>query len=853
MRTRPGNPYPLGATWDGSGVNFAIFSESAAGVELCLFDGDGSSEVARIGLTEHTDQIWHVYLPEARPGQRYGYRVHGPYEPERGHRFNPAKLLLDPYGKVIDGIIRWRDSLFGYEVGHPDADLKRDDRDSAAGMPKSVVIDPAFTWGADRAPRIPWNESLIYEVHVKGLTARHPEVPKALRGTYAGLSYPPTVEYLKALGITAVELMPIHQFVADKHLIDRGLTNYWGYNSIGFFAPDVRYAAGGGLGQQVLEFKTMVKQLHDVGIEVILDVVYNHTGEGNHLGPTLCFRGIDNAAYYRLSAENRRHYVDYTGCGNTLDMTHPRVLQLIMDSLRYWVLEMHVDGFRFDLASALARELHDVDRLSAFFDIIHQDPVISQVKLIAEPWDLGDGGYQVGNFPVLWAEWNGEYRDTVRRFWKGEDGQAGALGYRLTGSSDLYASSGRRPYASINFVTAHDGFTLHDLVSYDGKHNEANGEDNRDGNDQNLSWNCGVEGPTDDPAVLALRGRQMRNFLGTLLLSQGVPMLCAGDEVARTQRGSNNPYAQDNELSWFDWRIDRGPRDLLAFTRTLVQLRRTHPVLRRRHFFHGRRIRGSEVKDLSWFRPDGHEMTDQDWTNAHTRCLGLRLSGDAIDEVDAQGQPIVDDTLLLLLNAHHEPAAFVLPASRPRVYWQPLLDTRAADGRPSTHARRGGATYALAGRSLALLRLRSEAGRATPPGALRHSRRHRMPDTVRILVVDDDAEMRALLVDELRHEGYQLTEAADGAEAVLACRTSEFDVILMDKNMPGPSGLDLLPGFRRTCPQAHIIMMTAFGDVPSYMEAAEKGAADFLFKPFRIEEMKAAIRKALTPDAPSPA
>jgi len=853
MRTRPGNPYPLGATWDGSGVNFAIFSESAAGVELCLIDGDGSSEVARIGLTEHTDQIWHVYLPEARPGQRYGYRVYGPYEPERGHRFNPAKLLLDPYGKAIDGTIRWSDSLFGYEVGHPDADLKRDDRDSAAGMPKSVVIDPAFTWGADRAPRIPWNESLIYEVHVKGFTARHPEVPKALRGTYAGLSCPPTVEYLKALGITAVELMPIHQFVADKHLIDRGLTNYWGYNSIGFFAPDVRYAAGGGLGQQVVEFKTMVKQLHDVGIEVILDVVYNHTGEGSHLGPTLCFRGIDNAAYYRLSAENRRQYIDYTGCGNTLDMTHPRVLQLIMDSLRYWVLEMHVDGFRFDLASALARELHDVDRLSAFFDIIHQDPVISQVKLIAEPWDLGDGGYQVGNFPVLWAEWNGEYRDTVRRFWKGEEGQAGALGYRLTGSSDLYASSGRRPYASINFVTAHDGFTLHDLVTYDGKHNEANGEDNRDGSDQNLSWNCGVEGPTDDPAVLALRGRQMRNFLGTLLLSQGVPMLCAGDEVARTQRGNNNPYAQDSELSWFDWRIDRGPRDLLAFTRTMVQLRRTHPVLRRRHFFHGRRIRGSEVKDLSWFRPDGHEMTDQDWTNAHTRCLGLRLSGDAIDEVDAQGQPIVDDTLLLLLNAHHEPAAFVLPASRPRVYWQPLLDTRVADGRPSTHARRGGATYALAGRSLALLRLRPEAGRATPPGALRHSRRHRMPDTVRILVVDDDAEMRALLVDELRHEGYQLTEAADGAEAVLACRTSEFDVILMDKNMPGPSGLDLLPGFRRTCPHAHIIMMTAFGDVPSYVEAAEKGAADFLFKPFRIEEMKAAIRKALTPDAPSPA
>jgi len=853
MRTRPGNPYPLGATWDGSGVNFAVFSENATGVELCLIDADGASEVARIGLTEQTDQIWHVYLPEARPGQRYGYRVHGPYEPERGHRFNPAKLLFDPYGKAIDSTIRWSDSLFGYEIGHPDADLKRDDRDSAAGMPKSVVIDPAFTWGADRAPRIPWNESLIYEVHVKGFTARHPDVPKQSRGTYAGLSSPPAIEYLKALGVTAVELMPIQQFVADKQLVDRGLTNYWGYNSIGFFAPDVRYAAGGGLGQQVVEFKTMVKQLHDVGIEVILDVVYNHTGEGSHLGPTLCFRGLDNAAYYRLSAESPRHYVDYTGCGNTLDMTHPRVLQLIMDSLRYWILEMHVDGFRFDLASALARELHDVDRLSAFFDIIHQDPVISQVKLIAEPWDLGDGGYQVGNFPVLWAEWNGEYRDTVRRFWKGDEGQAGALGYRLTGSSDLYAHSGRRPYASINFVTAHDGFTLHDLVSYNVKHNEANGEDNRDGSDQNLSWNCGVEGPTDDPAVLALRERQMRNFLGTLLLSQGVPMLCAGDEVARSQRGNNNGYAQDNELSWFDWRIDRGPRDLLAFTRTLVQIRRTHPVLRRRHFFQGRRIRGSEVKDLSWFRADGHEMTDQDWTNNHTRCLGLRLSGDAIDELNAQGHPIVDDTLLLLLNAHHEPAAFVLPASRPRVYWQPLLDTRADDGRPNANPRRGGATYDLTGRSLALLMLRPQSGGAAGPGAFRHSRRHRMPDQVRILVVDDAPEMRALLTDELRREGYQVTEAADGAEAVLACRTSEFDIILMDKNMPGPSGLDLLPGFRRTCPQAHIIMMTAFGDVPSYVEAAEKGAADFLFKPFRIEEMKAAIRKVLAPDASPPA
>jgi glycogen operon protein len=724
MRTRPGNPYPLGALWDGSGVNFALFSENATSVELCLFDGDGSAEVARVALTEHTDQIWHIYLPEVRPGQRYGYRVHGPWAPDDGHRFNPAKLLLDPYAKAIDGSLCWSDSLFAYTVGHPDADLARDDRDSAAGMPKSVVIDPAFTWGADRSPRIPWNESLIYEVHVKGFTARHPDVPKALRGTYAGLSSPAAIDYLKDLGITAVELMPIHQFVPDKHLVDRGLTNYWGYNSIGFFAPDTRYAASSALGQQVAEFKTMVKQFHDVGIEVILDVVYNHTAEGNHLGPTLCFRGIDNAAYYRLSAENRRYHMDYTGCGNTLDMTHPRVLQLIMDSLRYWVLDMHVDGFRFDLAAALARELHDVDRLGAFFDIIHQDPVISQVKLIAEPWDLGAGGYQVGNFPVLWAEWNGEYRDTIRRFWKGDEGQAGTLGYRLTGSSDLYARSGRRPYASINFVTAHDGFTLHDLVSYNDKHNEANGEDSRDGSDNNLSWNCGVEGPTEEPAVLALRARQMRNFLATLLLSQGVPMLAAGDEVARTQHGNNNAYCQDSELGWFDWRFDRGARDLLAFVRQLVRLRRAHPVLRRRHFFYGRPTRGSQVKDLAWFRPDGREMTDDDWNNGLTRCLGLRLSGDAIDEVDADGQAIQDDTLLLLLNAHHEPVSFVLPAHRPRVRWEPVLDTRTATGSPGGRARRGGDGYELEGRSLALLQLRALAGPALAGAAFLQEASH---------------------------------------------------------------------------------------------------------------------------------
>jgi glycogen operon protein len=720
MRTRPGHPYPLGATWDGAGVNFALFSENATGVELCLFNGaggEGEAEV-RVPMTEQTDQVWHIYLPEVRPGQRYGYRVHGPYDPPAGHRFNPAKLLLDPYAKAIDSTVRWSDALFGYEVGHSDADLSRDDRDSAAGMPKCVVIDPAFSWGEDRRPRTPLNQSVIYEVHVKGLTARHADVPKALRGTYAGVASPAAVDYFKALGVTAVELLPIQQFIADKQLVDRGLTNYWGYNSIGFFAPDVGYGASGRAGQQVAEFKTMVKTLHDAGIEVILDVVYNHTAEGNQLGPTLCFRGIDNAAYYRLVADDRRHYMDYTGCGNTLNMTHPRTLQLIMDSLRYWILEMHVDGFRFDLAAALARELSDVDRLGAFFDIIHQDPVISQVKLIAEPWDLGEGGYQVGNFPVLWAEWNGQYRDTVRAYWKGDEGQAGPLAYRLTGSSDLYGRGGRRPYASINFVTAHDGFTLADLVSYNQKHNEANGEENRDGADHNLSWNCGAEGPTDDQGVAALRERQKRNFMATLLLSQGVPMLAGGDEIGRTQQGNNNAYCQDNELSWHDWNLDRARRDLLRFVRFLIGLRRRHPVLRRRQFFYGRRIHGSEVKDLAWFRPDGKEMTEEDWTNPHTRCFGLRLSGDAIEDVDARGRRIADDTFLIMLNAHHESVPFLLPAHRRGVRWEVVVDTRAADGRRKHAPLKGGEVYELEGRVLALLRLQRNgngpAGRRPP-------------------------------------------------------------------------------------------------------------------------------------------
>jgi isoamylase len=712
MRVEPGSPYPLGATWDGAGVNFALFSEHATGVELCLFDpGDPSHEQPRVPLTEQTNHVWHAYLPEARPGLLYGYRVHGPWEPEQGHRFNETKLLLDPYAKAIDGPVRWDPALFGYRIGDPGADLAKDDRDSAAFMPKSVVVDGAFSWGNDQPPRIPWHKTVIYEVHVKGFTARHPDVPRELRGTYAGLVSPAAIAYLRRLGITAVELLPVHHSVTPQHLTDRGLTNYWGYDSIGYLAPDARFSAGGTHGEQVAEFKTMVKALHRAGIEVILDVVYNHTAEGNQLGPTLCFRGVDNAAYYRLVQDNRRYYMDYTGCGNTLDMTHPRTLQLIMDSLRYWVTEMHVDGFRFDLASALAREFHDVDRLSAFFDVIQQDPVVSQVKLIAEPWDLGEGGYQVGNFPGGWAEWNGKYRDAIRRYWKGDERQVAELGYRLTGSSDLYEQGGRRPSASVNFVTAHDGFTLHDLVSYNDKHNEANGEDNRDGTDDNASWNSGEEGPTDNAEVLALRERQMRNFLATLFLSQGIPMLCGGDEVARTQGGNNNAYCQDNEISWHAWPVSRAGLRQLEFTRQLIRLRREQPVFHRRRFFQGRRIQGSAVKDLSWFRPDGKEMTEEEWQNGFTRCLGLRLAGDAIEELDDAGAPIVADTFLLLLNAHHEAIPFVLPAHRARVRWETVLDTRQWEMRPRGQTFRAGDLYPLEGRSLALLRLRSPGSR----------------------------------------------------------------------------------------------------------------------------------------------
>jgi isoamylase len=702
MKVWPGKPYPLGATWDGAGVNFALFSENATAVELCLFANDGQ-QTNVIRLREQTNLVWHCYLPEARPGQLYGYRVHGPYEPQDGYRFNPAKLLLDPYAKAINGDVQWDDALFGYTIGHETRDLSRDYRDSAPFLPKCVVVDDSFDWSGDRLLRTPWERTLIYELHVKGFTQRHPHVPEELRGTYAGLAHPAVIEYLQMLGITAVELLPVHQFINDRHLVERGQRNYWGYNSIGYFAPHSLYAASDSAGEQVIEFKEMVKALHAAGIEVILDVVYNHTGEGSELGPTLSFRGIDNQAYYRLAPGGPRYYMDFTGCGNTLNLTHLHVLQLMMDSLRFWVERMHVDGFRFDLASTLARKLYEVDKLSAFFGILHQDPVLAQVKLIAEPWDVGPGGYQVGEFPVQWAEWNGIYRDTVRRYWCGDKELVSNLAYRLTGSSDLYEESGRRPHASINFITAHDGFTLADLVSYNQKHNEANGDENRDGHDDNLSWNCGVEGPTDDPGIRALRARQQRNFLATLLLSQGVPMLQAGDEISRTQQGNNNTYCQDNELSWLDWDLDEAKKQLLEFTRLVIRLFHAQPVLRRRKFFQGRKIRGSQVADLAWFLPNG-ELSDEDWNDPQLACLGLRLAGDAIDEVDRRGNPIKGNTLLLLLNAHHEPRAFTLPAHRAGVEWELLLDTRNALGRPESPARfKGGEAYPLESRSLVLL------------------------------------------------------------------------------------------------------------------------------------------------------
>jgi len=695
----PGRPYPLGATWDGEGVNFALYSEHAEKVELCLFDITGKRELFRVPLPEHTDMVWHGYLPEVRPGQLYGYRVSGPYAPEQGHRFNPHKLLLDPYGKQIQGALRWSDSHFGYKLGHKQEDLSFDRRDNAAGMPKNRVIDSSFTWGSDTPPRIPWHETLIYELHVKGFTMCHPDVPQHLRGTYAGLATAPVIEYLTRLGVTSIELMPVHAFIDDRHLVERGLRNYWGYNSIGFFALEPRYLAT----SSIREFKTMVKTMHSAGLEVILDVVYNHTAEGNHLGPTLSLKGIDNSTYYRLVAGNQRYYTDYTGTGNTLNMQHPRVLQLIMDSLRYWVLEMHVDGFRFDLAATLARELHEVNRLGAFLDIIHQDPVLSQVKLIAEPWDLGEGGYQVGNFPVGWAEWNDRYRDTVRSYWKGDGGVVGDLAYRLTGSSDLYGHSGRRPYASINFVTAHDGFTLQDLVSYNDKRNEANRENNRDGNNNNRSWNCGVEGPTEDPDILALRAKQKRNLLATLLLSQGVPMMYAGDAIGHTQMGNNNAYCQDNETSWMNWNLQPQDRDLLTFVQRIVHLRKRHPVFRRRRFFQGRPIKGANVKDVLWLKPGGEEMNDEDWRNPGVRCLGMFLAGQGLDETDERGRKLGDENFLVLMNAYHEDIPFRLPEFHPGSRWVAWMDTSHADGFHSAGMQDAGALYPLQERSMVVL------------------------------------------------------------------------------------------------------------------------------------------------------
>ncbi len=697
LRVWPGRPFPLGATYDGEGTNFSIFSEVAERVELSLFDEEG--EERRVELKEMLGFCWYGYLPDVGPGQRYGYRIHGPWAPEEGNRCNANKLLLDPYAKAIDGKIEWNEAVFGYHFEDPEG--SKNDLDSAPFVPRSIVINPYFDWGNDHHPRRPWHETVIYETHVRGITMEHPDVPPEQRGTYAGMAHPAVIRYLRRLGITAVELMPIHQFVQDAHLLEKGLRNYWGYNSIGYFAPHSEYAAALRLGQEVHEFKRMVRRLHENGIEVILDVVYNHTAEGNHLGPTISFRGIDNAAYYRLVADDPRYYMDYTGTGNSLNMRHPHVLQLIMDSLRYWVLEMHVDGFRFDLAATLARELHDVDRLSAFFDIIQQDPVISQVKLIAEPWDVGEGGYQVGNFPPLWSEWNGKYRDTVRDYWRGMDQTLGEFASRFTGSSDLYETTGRRPYASINFVTAHDGFTLEDLVSYNEKHNEANGEENRDGESYNRSWNMGVEGPSDDPEIRYQRARQRRNLMSTLLLSQGIPMILGGDEIGRTQHGNNNAYAQDNEISWYHW--DHGDRDFLSFVRGMLEFRREHPVFRRRQWFLGRGIRGEEVGDIAWFKPDGEQLAEEDWNAHFAKSLGVFLNGRTIPTLDVHGERVIDDSYYLLFNAHHEPIRFRIP---PHIGggWRRILDTTVPTGFVTDQQRYGeDDSVEVAGRTLVML------------------------------------------------------------------------------------------------------------------------------------------------------
>lgn len=696
-----GNPFPLGATWDGEGVNFAVYAENATGVELCLFSSVADEEESvKIRLIERSGHIWHAYLPGIRPGQLYAFRVSGPYEPHNGHRFNSNKLLLDPNAKAIAGNVIWNDALFGYQIGHPDEDLSFSNTDSAPYMPKCVVIDEHYDWEGVQRPHIPYHQTVIYEAHVKGLTQTHPGIPEELRGTYAAIGHPVIIDYLKNLGITAIELMPVHFFIDDRHLVERGLSNYWGYNTVGFFVPDARYASGSLLGDQVKEFKDMVKALHRAGIEVILDVVYNHTGEGSHMGPTLCFRGIDNATYYRL-AEDKSFYMDYTGTGNTLNTNLPNVLRLIMDSLRYWIHHMQIDGFRFDLAAALARELHAVDRLSSFFDIIYQDPVISQVKLIAEPWDVGEGGYQVGNFPSGWSEWNGKYRDCIRDYWRGAPSVLAEFAERFTGSSDLYREDYRRPTASINFITAHDGFTLHDLVSYNDKHNEANGEDNQDGENHNRSWNCGWEGPTDDPGINDLRNRQKRNFLTTLFLSQGVPMLLAGDEIGRTQQGNNNAYCQDNEISWIDWAS--ADQKLYDFTRKLIEFRKSHPVFCRRRWFQGQPIKGRGLEDIAWFLPDGKEMADENWNEDYARSLGVFLNGHGIRTPGPTGDPVVDDDFYLIFNAHDDVLDFTLPPERYGREWIKILNTRDDRMGEEGETYRAGEVVSVCGRSILLL------------------------------------------------------------------------------------------------------------------------------------------------------
>jgi isoamylase len=701
----PGRPSPRGATWDGSGVNFSLFSADATRVDLCLFEPDDPAvEVSRLVLPESTAHVWHGYVPGLQPGQPYGYRVHGPFRPREGLRFNPHKVLLDPYARAVTGGVDWKAGHpYSYGFFHPEKDLSFDEQDSAAAVPKGLVIDPHFDWQDDSAPRTPWNRTIIYETHVKGLTMRHPDVPEELRGTYSALTTEPILKYFKKLGVTAVELLPIHFFVDDNYLIEKNLTNYWGYSTLGYFALEPRYSRRRPGSDQVREFKEIVRALHGAGIEVILDVVYNHTAEGNQLGPTLSYKGIDNRSYYRLVAGDKRYYMDFTGTGNTLNSQSPEVLKLIMDSLRYWVCEMHVDGFRFDLASTLAREEADVDRMGSFFDVIHQDPILSEVKLIAEPWDVGPGGYQVGNFPNLWAEWNGKYRDTIRSYWKGEEGVMGELGFRLTGSSDLYGSDGRRPNASINFITAHDGFTLNDLVSYNEKHNEANGEQNQDGHSHNISWNHGEEGPTENSEIVEIRERQKRNFLATLLLSQGVPMLLGGDELGRSQGGNNNAYCQDNEISWYDWELDERQESLLEFTRRLIEIRSAHPVLRRKNFFQGRPIRGSEIHDITWFTPDGRQMTEEEWSADWNRTLGMRLGGEALGESDSEGNPVEDDNFLLLFNAHHEPVEFILPERGAGAGWKPVIDTSRPGNRLDDEWIPGGECYTPPGRSMVLL------------------------------------------------------------------------------------------------------------------------------------------------------